>query len=105
MLQFLIQHSVSIIGIIAITFLGMSASKEYMKKHNMTTSQFFSEIRRVKDEVGTVLLAKLITASLITLVVSLISFRQIWMNDTFHVVFLTIIIYPRLEQYLKSTLK
>jgi hypothetical protein len=96
---------VLIVFLITVAFLANSEYKKYLAKKNMDPAEFRSMLRLKIDEVGKELLAKLAVSVLVSVVISLVSFRELWMNDCFHIVFLTNLLskptYKRLKKILE----
>lgn len=104
MLQFLLNHCVSIVGLLALVILARNLTKEYMGKKGLDRAQLVSLLRLKTNEVGKFLFPKIIASVVITLTISPISFREIWVPDVYHVVFITSILFNRVEQYLAKLL-
>jgi hypothetical protein len=101
MLAFLLNNSISLIGLIVGTVLVVSSVREYAKKKDMNISDALVFLRQRLNEIGNELILKLISGLLITLAISLISFREIWSNDVFHVVFVCSLLKTKTEELLK----
>lgn len=101
MLDFLINHSIHLIGLLAIIIIAVSEYKKYLKRNNLTPSEFRSLIQTRTNELGKMLLIKLVVSILVSIVISVVSFRELWMNDTFHIVFLANVLSRPTYNYLK----
>ena len=102
MLNFLLNHCVSIVGLLALAILARNLTKEYMGKKGLDRAQLVSLLRLKTNEIGKFLFPKIIASVLITLVVSPVSFRELWVPDVYHVVFITSILFNRVELYLSK---
>lgn len=100
-MQFLMDNSIILIFLIAASILGYSEYKKYLQKQAMSPVEFRSMLRLKLNEVGNELLAKFAVSVIVSIVISLVSFRELWMNDTFHIVFLTNLLSRPTWKYLK----
>lgn len=105
MLDFLLDHSVHIIGFIVFIFMAVSETRRYMKKNKMSCSDLTSKIRLNINEVGEELIPKLLSSVAVSTLISIISFRELWMNDTFHIVFLSSLLLGPANKYIKQLFK
>lgn len=102
MLIFLLNNSISLIGLIVGTVLVVSSIREFAKKKNMNISDSLVFLRQRLNEIGNELILKLISSLFITLMISLVSFRELWSNDVFHVVFICSLLKTKTEELLKK---
>lgn len=101
-MQFLLDNSITIIFLITASILGYSEYKKYLARKQLTPQEFRSLLRFKINEVGNELLAKLAVSIVVTLLISIVSFRELWMNDCFHIVFLTNLLSKPTYKYLKK---
>lgn len=102
MLDFLLNNSITIIFLLTIGFLGYSEYRRYLQRKEITPSEFRSLVRSKINEIGSGLLTKLATAVVIALIVSLVSFRELFVMDVFHTVFLTLLLARPVSKKLKA---
>ena len=105
MFQTLMNHSITIVFLIAAAIIARSEYKRYLVKQQMSPQEFRSLLRLKINEAGAGLLIKFVNAVLIAFVISLVSFREIWVNDVFHIVFLTLLMARPLHKLVKSVLE
>lgn len=75
--------------------IGYSEYRRHLEKTKLSPREFRSLLRLKFNEIGNELVLKLVASAVITVVISMVSFREIWMNDAFHIVFLTNLLYAR----------
>lgn len=100
MLTFLLNHSVLIIFLLTTAVVARNEYRRYLQRNKMDAEEFKSRIRERINEVGSGLLAKLATALVVAAAISMISFREIFLNDVFHTVFLTMLLVKPVHKYL-----
>lgn len=105
MLDFLLDHSIHIIGCIALTFIAVSETKRYMKNNRISLYDLTSKIRSNINEVGEELIPKLLSSAVVSILISIVSFRELWMNDVFHIVFLASLLLGPANHYIKQLFK
>jgi hypothetical protein len=102
MFQFLMDNSIFIIFIVCAAIIGRFEYKKYLQGKNINSSEFRSLFRFNINDVREELLDKLAASIVMTVVISLILSRQLWMNDTFHIVFLTNLLSESIWKYLNK---
>lgn len=102
MIQSLLDHSILLIFLVTAFIVGRSEYKKYLDRKNLSPQELRSVLRLKIDSIGKELLAKLAVSIIVTLVISLVSFRELWMNDCFHIVFLTNLLSKPTYKRLKS---
>jgi hypothetical protein len=101
-MDFLLNNSLFIVTGIAFTVFGIAEYRRYLDKRMMTNAEFIQQLRERLNDQGSILAYKLLTSVIVTLVISMVSFRQLWMNDCFHIVFLTAILFPPTLRFLRK---
>jgi hypothetical protein len=105
MFQTLMNNSVLLVFLVTASVLAYSEYKKYLAKQRMSPQEFRSFLRLKLNEAGSQLLIKFVNALLIAFVISMVSFREIWVNDVFHIVFLTLLMAKPLHKMVKSILE
>lgn len=85
----LMNNSILLIFLLTVAIVGRSEYKKYLKRKNIDSVEFKNQLRSKLNAVGNEMLAKLAVSIIVSVVISLVSFRELWMNDCFHIVFLT----------------
>lgn len=104
-MDFLLNNSIFIVFTICAVALGYIEYRQYLKRRLTSGSILTDKFKANINDVARDLLVKLLVSVIIAFVISLVSFRELWMNDTFHIVFLTNILYGRVSTYLKHLVK
>ena len=105
MVQLLLDNSIFMIACFCFGFVGYSECRRYLRRSGKTPKEVRSSLRLKLDEVGKHLLIKLASSVIVTLVISLISFREVWMNDCFHIVFVASLLQPLVLKQLRDLTK
>lgn len=92
MLDFLINHSIHLVGLTVVAIFGYDQYRKYIQKNNMTGREFLSMLRKRLNEVGNEVAAKFFTSVVVAFIISFISFRELFVTDVFHTVFLTMLL-------------
>lgn len=103
-MDWLLNNSHRIILFLALSYLTFCYVQNFMKKRGMNWNDFKSYFKSKLKETLEHLFPKIVTSIVFTFLISLISFREYWINDVFHVVFLTIILHRYLEDKLRQLL-
>lgn len=101
MLTFLLNNSIVLIFISTIFFLALLESKQLMQRKGISKIEFYSQFRERSRDFVTLILLKLVTAIALTITISMLSFRQFWLNDVFHVTFFTLLLLRQFEKGIK----
>lgn len=104
-MTFLLDNSVLIAFLLTVAFVGYREYKEYLRRTGMSTAHFRNILKIRLNIVGTGLLAKLITALVVASVISAVSFREVFLPDVFHTVFLTMLLVKPVFNKIKSVLE
>lgn len=91
MMQLLMNNSILIVFLLAAFVVGRSEYKRYLAKQSLTPKEFRDLLRLKLNEAGSKVLSKFVASLVISLLISMVSFRELWVNDVFHVVFLTML--------------
>jgi hypothetical protein len=91
-MQFLMDNSVLIVFLITAAVLGRSEYKRYLRENGLSSAEAIARLRRGINEIGESLFPKLLATLLISLLISMVSFREIFVPDVFHIVFLTMLL-------------
>jgi hypothetical protein len=90
----------SVAGIALIVFLVLGIQfvlKRMTEERTPTFKAYWKRVRRnLEAKTGNVFVS-LAGSILVTLIISMVSFRQVWSNDVFHVVFLASLLRNRAE--------
>jgi hypothetical protein len=92
MIQTLLNNSVWMIGLIAFLYLLVSFARKEMKRQNMNVMEYLVFLRHNLDVATHDLTLQLIIAIGLSFLISLVSFRQLWSMDVFHIVFICFIL-------------
>jgi len=104
-LDFLINHSIDLVGLVVILIFGYDQYRKYIQKNNMTGREFLSMMRRRLNEVGNELAAKFVTSIVVAFIISFISFRELFVTDVFHTVFLTMLLVRPVFKHVQNIFK
>ena len=105
MTKFLLDNSLIIIFVLVMTIIARNELKAYMIKNNLDWSGFQSLVLQRLHQAGVEVLSYLVSALLITVTISLVSFKSVWITDVFHTVFFTIVLLKPIQGTLKTILK
>lgn len=103
-MEFVLNNSVLIIALITASLVIASEYKSYVKRKNLDPVELRSLLRRKLQEISTELAIKTVVAVLISIVISAVSFKELWTIEVFHIVFLTSILSKPIQGYLKRLL-
>src|SRR5690606_29162682 len=101
MIEVLLDNSVLIIGFLVISLVGYREYRRYLQRKGITSEQFRVSFRENLNKVSPSLLTKLAMSVCIAVIISVISFRSLFVNDVFHTVFLTILMAPTTYKVLR----
>ncbi len=105
MSQFLLNNSIQLVALVLLVTVLTLETRKFMKRKSIDLSQFLVFLRQKIEELGNPLLGKLAAIAVVSFLVSLVSFREWWVNDVFHVVFLASLLLDRSEQIIRSVFK
>jgi hypothetical protein len=88
--------------LLAASVVGRSEYKRYLAKQGMTSQEFRDLLKLKLNEAGSKVLLKFITSLIIAFLISMVSFRELWVNDVFHVVFLTMLLARPIHKQLRK---
>ena len=101
MLDLLINHSIHLIGIVVLGLMAHYQYKRLLQQSGLTPEAFRSSLRVKFNEVGNKLAAKLATSLVVATIISIVSFRELFVNDVFHTVFFTMVLVPLVYKKVK----
>lgn len=99
------NNSILIIFLIVLAVLARAEYKKYLVRTGKDSKEFRSLLRLRLNDIGNRLLVKIGTAVIIAFIVSLVSFREIWSNDVFHVTFLALLLAGPVHKSIKKIIE
>lgn len=103
--EFLLNNFIVILFLSLLVYICIDQKNKYIIEKGMSKSEFNTMFRSKFNEVGNYLFKKLINALSISIIISLISFRELFIPDVFHTVFLTLLLSQYTEKYLQKLVK
>lgn len=95
------DFSVALVGLVVLLFLSYRHVKAEMKKLDVGFKGYLRCLKARLEPFADNLFVALISAMAISLVISLVSFRQVWSNDVFHVVFVAALLRTHVERIVR----
>lgn len=96
-IQTIMDYSVAGIGFITFIGLGISMARAEMKKRGTSLKGYLLALKANSQGLGDRILVKIVASISLSLLISFISFRELWNNDVFHIVFLSSLLIARTE--------
>ena len=88
----LLDNSVFILGAIGLLFFAYSEYRRFLQKTGNTPVTFRSLVQGELKKTGSGLMTILIISPFIALVISMVSFRELFVFDVFHTTFVTLLL-------------
>jgi hypothetical protein len=105
LMEMLLNNIIVLLFLTLITYIAIDQKNKYIVKNGLTKEEFNLSFRQKFNEVVGYLFKKLVNALAVSIVISLISFRELFIPDVFHTVFLTILLIPYSEKYILKLVK
>jgi hypothetical protein len=99
-MQSVMNFSVASIGLAVVVVLGAQYVYRQMKSKKLTVREYLKELQANLEASAGSLLVTLAASVLVSLIITMVSFRQVWSNDVFHVVFLAALLRDKAEYFL-----
>lgn len=96
----MILSCITVVILLGLIVFGYLEYKDYLKRKSITNSEYLKILMEKVNEVGMLLAAKLATSLVVACLISVVSFRQFWSNDTFHIVFLSSLLLKPARKYI-----
>lgn len=98
-----LDFSVAAIGLLTFIILGIKFVLARMKKNQLTFRQYAVEVYENLKARSDNLLTTLAASIIVAIIISMVSFREVWSNDVFHVVFVASLLRDHVERFLYSS--
>lgn len=105
MLQTLMNNSILIVFLLTVFVVGRNEYRRYLQRKGISGLEFRLSLQRQIDKAGAPLLAKLATALIVASLISIVSFREFFLTDVFHTVFLTMLLVRPVHRLVKNLIK
>lgn len=101
----MLDYSLPLIFAAVMVLLGVSKAKKVMKSTGLNARGLLTVVRFKAELATSGLLTKLVSSTLVTVVISLLSYRTLWNNNVFHVLILSLFIMPHIRKAVKYVLE
>ncbi len=102
MLNSILDNSILIIFLVTAYALGKAEYKKYLERKSLSPNEFRSLLRPKISKIRNEILVKFVVTLMVTVIISVVSFRQLWVNDCFHITFLAYLLGNPIHKRLKS---
>lgn len=92
------NFSVALVGLVTLLFLGIRYLRAEQKRTGVSLEECLKRISARLENYSSEWFASLLLTMIICIVVSLVSFRQLWSNDVFNVVFISTLLRPHIRR-------
>lgn len=103
-MDLVMNNSISLVGIVTALFLGVRTVIDQMKKRKLTLKEYALSVYTRFLEQLDLLAFKILAVMVLTVVISIVLFRDLWDQDVFQVAIIVSLLKNKVEELAKKVL-
>lgn len=100
-MKFLLDNSVSLVGLSVLAGVSIVYSIQYMRRNQLSLIQYINYLKLASEDKIQDVSLRLAASVITSMAISIVSYRELWDNDTFRAVFFSSLILGRVYKGLK----